>query len=86
MAGRDVSFRIETLTAYTQIDEGDEEGLVGFLTADGTWMPMIAADHVRLANLRDRAQLVADATGRPVRVRRFTTAVEVETLTPRSQS
>ena len=77
-----MTFRIESVTAYTQIGADDEEGIIGFLTVDGTWMPMVAADADRLSMLRGMAQRVADNTGRPVRVRRFETVVEVETLEP----
>jgi hypothetical protein len=77
-------FRITSITAYTIIGEDDEEGICGFLGADGTWMPMIAADAQRLSQLRQMAQLVANTSGQPVRVRRFEAPVEVETLEPRT--
>jgi len=66
------------------IGEDDEEGICGFLAADGTWMPMIAADAQRLSQLRQMAQLVANTSGQPVRVRRFEVPVEVETLEPQT--
>lgn len=77
-----MTFRIESMTLYSQIGVDDEEGIIGFLTPEGTWMPMVCADHVRLAQLRGMAQTVADTTRRPVRVLRFETVVEVETLEP----
>ena len=83
MSGPQPGFRITSLTAYTQIGPDDEEGVCAFLDRNGIWMPMVAADHERLAMLREIAQQTADATGQPVRVRRFTTVVEVETLEPR---
>jgi hypothetical protein len=76
-------FRIASLTAYTTIGADDEEGVIGFLSPEGTWVPLVAADETRLDGLRDKAQLVADLTGYEVRVRRFEHVVEVETLRPR---
>lgn len=64
-------FRIEELAAWTQIDGDDEEGVAAFLGADMTWMPMIGADTARITSLRDRAQLVATMTGRPVELIAF---------------
>lgn len=77
-----MTFRITTLHAWTQIDEGDEEGLIAQLTAHGTWVPLIGADEDRIRSLRDYAAGVAAATGRPVQLRRFDHGVVVEQLEP----
>lgn len=77
-----MSFRITSLTAFTQIGLDDEEGLIGMASGD-MWVPLVAADERRLEQLRPFAQAVANATGRPVRMRRFETVVEVDTLEPR---
>lgn len=64
-------FRISEITLFTTIGDDDEEGVVGFLTAEGTWMPMVAADMTRLAQLRDKAAWIAKTTGKTVMERAF---------------
>ena len=67
-----MSFRIGSISAWTQIDDNDEEGICAFLDQDQqTWIPMIAADHTRIVNLRPWAEVIASATGRPVALRVF---------------
>ena len=74
-------FRITSITAYTAIGADDEEGVCAFLTPTG-WMPMVAADDVRLVELRRHAQDVATMTGRPITVRRFDVGEVVEVIEP----
>ena len=63
-------FRITEITAFTAIGEDDEEGICAFLSGDGIWMPMVAADISRLTQLRERAEMFR-AAGTEVRERRF---------------
>jgi hypothetical protein len=63
-------FRITEITAFTVIGPDDEEGVCAFLSPDGIWMPMVAADITRLTQLRDRAEMFR-AEGIEVRERRF---------------
>lgn len=63
-------FRITEITAFTTIGEDDEEGVCAFVSGQGVWMPMVAADITRLAQMRVLAE-VFRATGIEVRERRF---------------
>lgn len=74
--------RITSLTAWTQIDAQDQEGLVAMRGDDGVWLPLIGADLERIESLRPYAQAVAQATGRPVTLRRFGDGEVLETLQP----
>lgn len=72
-------FRISELWAWTQIDVDDQEGIITLDSPQGP-MPMIASDRVRLKQFRVYARMIAKATGRPVRLRRFVFAEDVETV------
>lgn len=79
LAGDEVyrGFRITSLWAWTVVDPADDqEGIAAFLGADGTWVPLIASDRVRLNDLQPLADRTAQALGRPVRLRRFVPAEE----------
>jgi len=80
-----MTFRITSITAFTQIGEDDEEGVIAFLGADGMWYPLVAADGERLEAMRPHAQRIADITDRPVCERRFDAAMELGILTPRGE-
>lgn len=73
-------FRISELWAYTQIDTDDQEGIITLHTPEGP-MPLIASDRIRLGDIKLYARMVAKSTGRPVRLRRFTFAEDVDTIT-----
>lgn len=74
--------RIDEMFAFIQLDPADNtEGVIAFLTESG-WMPMVGADMNRVAHLRPMAQEVADATGRPVQLVKFSTREELEMLRP----
>lgn len=77
-----MTFRIESLTAFTQIGDDDEEGIIALLGPEGIWLPMIAADHERVASLRAHAEATAKITGRPVRLVRFTVGTVIEEIKP----
>lgn len=74
-------FRISSLWAWTMIGDDDEEGLPTMID-DGVPMPMIASDRVRLDALRPLAAELARASGRPIRLRRFDFAEDVEAIEP----
>lgn len=74
--------RIETIVAFTQIDEIDEEGIIAFLGADGMWLPMIGADEARIRSLYPQAEETARLTGRPVRMLRFTGVELIDVIQP----
>jgi hypothetical protein len=73
-------FRISELWAWTQVDSKDnQEGIITLHTKQGP-MPLIASDRVRLNDLRMYARMVAKSNGRPVTLRRFVFAEDVETV------
>ena len=74
--------RIDEMYAYIQLDPLDNtEGVIAFLAESG-WMPMVGADMQRVEFLRPIAQEVADTTGRPVQLIKFSTREELEMLRP----
>jgi len=74
-----LGFRIDTLWAFVAIHEDGDEGLCGAII-NGNWMPLIAADHERLALLRPYAEHIAAKSGKPVRLIRFDLRTEVEVI------
>jgi len=75
--------RIDRMYAFIAEDETGE-GLTGFLSVGGVWMPMVAADEARVDALREIAQSVATASGKQVRLCVFERRVELETIQPAS--
>lgn len=74
--------KIDEMFAFIQLDPLDNtEGVIAFLTTEG-WMPMVGADMGRVESLRPQAQEVADATGRPVQLIKFSSREELEMLRP----
>lgn len=75
-----MSFRITELWAWTAIDpDNDEEGAVGFRTREG-WMPLVMADKARMASMRHVAVEIARASGKTLRLIRFSVREDIETL------
>ena len=78
-----MSFRISHVYAFISLDPAtDEEGVCGFMSPDGVMWPMVAANEERLTQLRPLARAIAQRTGRPVTLARFTTREEMESYTP----
>ena len=66
-------FKITRLYAFIAIDPEDgDEGVLGFLSPDGQWMPMIGADMERVASLKPMAEEISKATGVKYEIRYFT--------------
>lgn len=55
--------------------------MIGEHTGVG-WVPFVAADETRLAQLTARAHLIARASGRTVRLVRFDVRVDLEEIKP----
>jgi hypothetical protein len=68
--------RIDELWAWISHDE-EGEGILGFGA-----IPLIGADQDRIESYRVHAQHIAKMSGKAVRLVRYTTRTEVETLTP----
>ncbi len=73
---------IETITAFTFVDETGVEGICGFRYGN-EWRPMVAADADRIRSLWPVAADIANATGRPVKLVQFGTRTELEKILPR---
>jgi len=75
--------RIESVWMAVSVDPVDQtEGVCSVLMRDH-WMPLIAADELRLIDIRKQAQFIADRTGQAVRLIRLTVRDEVDTFEPR---
>lgn len=73
---------IHDVFVFTAIDPDDgDEGLTAFMGPDETWYPMIACDQARIASLTQKAKEVAKATGREIKIYRFTTKTHIGTVT-----
>lgn len=73
--------KIEQIYAFIAEEEPGDEGITAQLTPSG-WMPMIGADMDRAESLREMAQKLADAGGKPIRLVKFETRSEIEVINP----
>ncbi|HEY7009050.1 MAG TPA: hypothetical protein VH395_08930 [Jatrophihabitantaceae bacterium] len=76
-----LGFYIERIWAYVAVHDDGDEGVIGFMIGD-TMMPLVAADHTRLEQLRPYAREAAQQTGKPVMLVRFDQRTDVETIAP----
>jgi hypothetical protein len=76
-----LTFRITEIWAFTSIDEGGEEGIIGMRTPVGS-VPFIAADKTRLEELRPHATKIAMISRRDVHLSRFSVREDIERITP----
>lgn len=75
---------IESITVAAAIDEeGQIEGICGVMFG-GDWMPLVSADEERYAQIRVLAKMVAANGKKTIKMVRFTTRSEVETITPQT--
>lgn len=75
--------RITEMFAFVMVDPADNsEGICGMATDSG-WVPMVGADTARVESLMPLAQKIADATGRPIEVLRFSNRDTITTITPK---
>ena len=75
--GGGVGFIIRDLWADLAIHGNGDEGIVAW-----NGLPLIAADLVRLQQLRPMAEKVAQASGYSIRLVRFTTRTEIDVIEP----
>lgn len=74
--------RINQLFAFIAEEGGPEdEGLAAFLSSMG-WMPMVAADSARVDKMRAIARTVAKASGKKIRLVKFSLREELEVFLP----
>ena len=72
-------FRITNLWAYCATEPGGDEGVAAALIG-GMMMPLIAADAMRVKDLRPYADEVAKRTGARIVLRCFENGREVEVI------
>lgn len=81
------NFKIQTINAFISVDpETGDEGVLGFLSNDGTWIPMIVADEKRLELMLSKVMEICSDSGRPVTQIRLSHREDVDTIFPNAQS
>lgn len=74
---------LNEIWAYISEDEAGNEGLCGFQDPNTKlWVPMIAADEVRMQSLKPFAHQVAVVTNRKVKLVKFHNKEELDTIWP----
>lgn len=73
--------RIDSMWAFTVVDDDGTEGVVA-VQAAGSMMPLVGADLARVRSLRPLAQRLASDLGKPVSLVHFSTRTVQETLQP----
>lgn len=63
--------RITRLYAFTSIDDDDVEGVIAAMMPDGMMMPLVGADLTMVDKLRSTADMIAQITGRPYKIKIF---------------
>lgn len=67
--------------AYIATDpKTGDEGVIGMLMPDGSWMPFVAADEARLMQLEPNAQRIALQLNRDITLIKLTTRETVKVL------
>jgi hypothetical protein len=75
-------FRITSVWAFVSVDPADgDEGVLAARMGD-YWLPMVAADQVRIEQLRPYAEKIGREGNVKVRLIRFDQRTEVEVLEP----
>lgn len=79
-------FRIKTIHAIVAVDEEhDNEGIPAIIVPGGA-LPLIAADPVRLKEITEMAQEIANAQKRNFKVVRFSVREEIGEIKSRTTS
>lgn len=79
------TLRIDRIWMYVSRDEHGNEGVcAGPLMGPGSFVPLIAADQARLAQLTPMAEVIATMTGKQVVLIEFTARTELRTITGRA--
>jgi hypothetical protein len=76
-----LGYVVRDIYVYLAVHEDGDEGVVA-MRMGSAWIPLVAADPIRLAQLRPIAEATARTTGKSIRLVRFTTREEVETIDP----
>jgi hypothetical protein len=74
--------RIDSIWAFTVVDDDNTEGVVGMTVPGLGFTPLVGADLARVASLRPYARSFATAIGKPVTLVHFSRRTEQEVLPP----
>jgi hypothetical protein len=74
--------RIDEIWAFVSCDETGEGICAAPLLGPGSVVPLIAADKARLKSIMSVAQQLATASGKTVKLVKFTVREEVEEIAP----
>ena len=76
--------RIEEMYVYITHEPGDpdDEGLTAMIVPGIGSTPMVGADEARMMSLKPVAQAMANRTGQTIRLVKFSTKTELETIEP----
>jgi hypothetical protein len=72
--------KITEMYAFVTSDkqpEGKDEGVIGFLTPEGSWMPMVGADLDRVKSLIPIADKICKSQGITYRIYHFTNVRDI---------
>lgn len=73
--------RIDEMYAFVAVHDDQDEGVMGMPTAQG-WLPMVGADMARMESLKDLAKVLAQRSGKRIRLLRFSVREELEVFDP----
>jgi hypothetical protein len=74
--------RIDEVYLFVSVDEGGEGVCAAPLFGDGSVVPLIAADKTRVESLLPVARKIAKASGKKVRLIKFTSRTEMMVIGP----
>lgn len=66
-----MEFIIKEVFAFTTIDEDGTEGVIGFRSPDGQWMPLVGADMERVESLMPIAKSIGEVHNKRIFLKRF---------------
>lgn len=73
--------KIGELFAFVMVDGGGDEGIPAF-THEQYFVPMVGADMARVESFRVMAQALCNASGKPMKILRFSQAEQIGEVNP----
>lgn len=77
--------KVTELYAFICIDDDGDEAVPG-VQMQGVWHPMMGADLDNAESFMDFAQQIANDTGKPIRILRFTQFEQIGEIRPRGKN
>lgn len=77
-----IGHEMQFLFVWVTSDETTGEGIAAFQTADGGWMPMVAATPDAALRMEPLARGIAQASGKALRLLRFDARTVVKVIEP----